>query len=838
MTRQFAVLATLFFAITAPASAALNVSTSTLQAGAPANVTLSSTFTTTPSSVTVHFPPGLVGNPSGPKCPQATFLADACPSNTQVGTSTAHALIIGIPIDSPGTVYNLVPNAGEPARLGIVNTAVGLFPLSHNQASASFRPDGGLDSTIATLDTGGNTLTGLDLTLNSTFMRLPTSCAPATVTLNGESDTFTPTGCANVAFNPGVNASLDSKERSKPTGATVTLTMPANNSDVRRTDIVLPVGTTLSPGVADGLEACTQAQFETAAGCPAGAAVGTVAFTTPLLGTLPGTVYFGENFKLFVIVESVERGVKVKLAGETKLDPATGQITTLFDNLPQVPFSSFALSFKGGPHAVLANPTTCGTKQLDATLTPWSGTAPKQANATFTIDQGCETSFAPALATSATSTLAGRPAGAVTMAVTRTDADQNITRMTANLPPGLAGSLKGVPTCPDANADAGTCPANSRVGTVEAIAGSGDAPVTLTGTVSLTGPTDGGPAGLAITLPGKVGPVDLGTVVTRAGILLRPDGGLSVKTRQLPQIVGGVPVSIRKLALTLDRPGFILNASSCALQQVSADLTGDQGATATASAPYQATDCAGLPFKPKIEATLGARNKTKSGSFAPLKAIITVPAGNAATAIADVTLPAILTLDLKRLAIACGFGVSPCPASSQIGTAVATTPLLATPLTSPVTLQMPAPQELPGLALTLTGPVTLPLFGKVDPFATDHRIKNSFAGIPDVPLERFELTFNTKSPLKSTRDVCHGKRERVTGSFTAHNGAKVNLSTPLKIAGCPPTAKVSKRGKVTVKPGRDGAKIKSIKKARSGRYYKLTIKDRAKQTWKLRVKRR
>jgi hypothetical protein len=846
--RQFAVLLFAFFAVTAPAHAALTVTISTTEAGKAADVTLNATFATTPSSVTVHFPPGLVGDPSGPKCTQAAFLADACPAETRVGQATAHARILGLPIDSGGTVYNLVPNDGEPARLGIVNTAVGLFPLSHNQASVSLRPDGGLDSTIATLDSGGFDLTGLDLTLERTFMTLPTSCGEKTITLNGESDTFTTTNCEAVPFTPGVSASLETTQRSKPTGATVTLTLPEGDSHVRRTDIVLPLGTTLSPGVADGLQACTQAQFD-GAGCPAGAAVGTVSFVTPLLGNVPGTVYFGDGFRLYVVVENAQRGVKVQLAGDTRLDPGTGQITTSFDNLPQVPFTSFALSFKGGPHAVLANPTTCGTKQLDATLTPWSGTAAKQASATFTIDQGCGLPFAPALAVGATSTAAGRPAGAVTMAVSRSDADQNITGMTVHLPPGLAGSLKGVPVCSDAQADAGACPPETRVGSVEALAGSGDAPVALTGTVSLTGPTNGGLAGLAIALPGRVGPVDLGTVVTRAGILLRPDGGLSVKTRRLPQIVGGVPVSIRRLALTLDRPGFILNASSCAAQQVTADLTGDAGASATVAAPYQATDCAGLPFKPTLRATLGARNRTKAGSFAPLTAVITVPARNASTAVADVALPSVLVLDIKRAQRACRPDQNPCKASSRIGTAIATTPLLAAPLTSPVTLKIPKLGELPGLSLTLTGPVTLPLFGKVDPFAADHRVRNSFARIPDVPLERFELAFNTRNPLMIKKDVCHGARQRVTASLTAHSGVKVNLRTPLKIAGCPPKVTL-KKGRLKVKPGRDGAKVKTVKlgkkkvkasqrvKVKRSKRYKVTVTDAAKQTWKIRVRAR
>ena len=162
-----------------------------------------------------------------------------------------------------------------------------------------------------------------------------------------------------------------------------------------------------------------------------------------------------------------------------------------------------------------------------------------------------------------------------------------------------------------------------------------------TATCILTGPQDGGLAGFQMVLPGKVGPVDLGTVTVMASIKLRPDGGLTVQTSPLPRLIGGVPVSIRSFTLTLDRPGFILNASSCAEQAVRATLTGVGGTVATVSAPYAATDCAGLAFSPKLEATLGARGKTKVGSFPPLKAVITVPEGQGSTAIADVALPPI-----------------------------------------------------------------------------------------------------------------------------------------------------------------------------------------------------
>jgi hypothetical protein len=384
------------------------------------------------------------------------------------------------------------------------------------------------------------------------------------------------------------------------------------------------------------------------------------------------------------------------------------------------------------------------------------------------------------------------------------------------------------------------------VGTVAATAGAGDAPVSLNGTVYLTGPQDGGLAGFQMVIPGKVGPVDLGTVTVMASIKLRPDGGLTVTTSPLPRLIGGVPVSIRSFALTLDRPGFILNASSCAELAVRATLEGVGGTVANVAAPYQATDCAGLKFSPKLEATIGARGKTGVGSFPPLKATITVPAGHGSTAVADVALPPTIALDLKKLnKVACApaaFQAGACPASTRIGNAVATTPLLDAPLSSPVTLASPTLGELPGLALQLTGAATLPLFGKVDPFGKDKRIRHSFAGIPDVPLEKFELTFTggTNSPLRLAKDACKGARQTAIGKLTGHNGVVSNLTAKLKVVGCPPTVTLKRKGgklRATAKPGRDGAKIRSTKVgARTKKGYKVTVKDRGGETWKLVVK--
>ena len=184
----------------------------------------------------------------------------------------------------------------------------------------------------------------------------------------------------------------------------------------------------------------------------------------------------------------------------------------------------------------------------------------------------------------------------------------------------------------------------------------------------------------------------------------------------------------------------------------------------------------------------------------------------------------------------------------MIGSATATTPLLPGELTSPVTFAVRQPGTLPGLALNLTGPVTLPLFGTVALPGADHRIRNVFAGIPDVPLGRFDLKFTSASPLQLRSDACHGARRRVLATLTAHSGAVAHLKAPLKVAGCPPVAKLRK-GRIHIARGRDGAKIRKATlrghRVRSGQRVRLrrhhtcrlTVKDAAGRTWRLKVRR-
>jgi hypothetical protein len=107
-----------------------------------------------------------------------------------------------------------------------------------------------------------------------------------------------------------------------------------------------------------------------------------------------------------------------------------------------------------------------------------------------------------------------------------------------------------------------------------------------------------------------------------------------------------------------------------------------------------------------------------------------------------------------------------------------------------------------------------------------------FAGIPDVPLARFDLRFTRAAPLVLRRDVCRGPRQTVLATLTAHNGEVAKLSAPLKVAGCPPVATLH-HGRLRVVPGRDGARIRGVRR----RGARVVVEDAAGATWRLKVRR-
>ena len=73
--------------------------------------------------LSIQLPPGLIADPlAAPACTSAQLQADACPAATRVGSAsmTVNAAGVSGEVTVPGSIYNLMPPAGEPARFGLV----------------------------------------------------------------------------------------------------------------------------------------------------------------------------------------------------------------------------------------------------------------------------------------------------------------------------------------------------------------------------------------------------------------------------------------------------------------------------------------------------------------------------------------------------------------------------------------------------------------------------------------------------------------------------------------------------------------------------------------------
>jgi hypothetical protein len=331
-------------------------------------------------------------------------------------------------------------------------------------------------------------------------------------------------------------------------------------------------------------------------------------------------------------------------------------------------------------------------------------------------------------------------------------------------------------------------------------------------------------------------------VVVRAGLLLRSDdGGVTVRTAPLPALVGGVPVSIRSLTLRLDRPGFTVNPSGCMPKVVRAKLTGAAGGSATASAPYQATDCAGLAFKPSLRASIEALGTASHPRNPAFSTVITVPRGNAATLRTTVLLPNRLGIDAGNIGAVCTIAqaaADACPANTAIGSVVASTPLLPVPLSGPVYMAAVPGALLPGLRLALGGPVNLRLGGSLA--FTREGVETVFDKIPDVPLERLTLTFTAGGPLRVIGDPCTGKLLRMRGDLTGHNGTAARAPARVTVRHCPVlgTARVGHGAlRLDLHKGRDTRAMRRLK-VRLPRGLRVTGRLRAVADRKLVVVRR
>ncbi len=609
------------------------------------------------------------------------------------------------------------------------------------------------------------------------------------------------TGCEKLGFSPSFSATPTSRQADSPTGLDVELDLPQDEtakgrstSQLRDAKVVLPRGMTIAAGAADGLAGCTaeQAGYRStaAARCPDAAKIGSAEIDIPALAhPIQGAVYQrtpepGHLFRIWLVAD--ELGIHVALPGEIELDPQSGQITSLFLETPRAPVRDFKLHFKSGPRAPLATPSSCGTFQTHYEFAPWSGTAPAGGEAPMVIDAGCDTGrFKPGLSAGSTDPSAGSYSPFVTD-LTRRSGEQNVADLAVTLPRGVVAKAAGVVHCEGGAADAGECPAGSRVGTIEVASGPGSNPLWIPQpgksptAVYLSGPYQGSPYGLVFKVPAQAGPFDLGTVVVRAGIDIDPDSAqVTVRSNPLPQFLEGVPVSYRTVHVDIDRRRFALNPTNCAQKQTEAHLVSAQGATATATSPYRVLGCGELGFKPQL--ALKLKGSTRRGGNPALTATLTARPGDANIARAQVALPRSEFLDQSHIQTICTrvqFAADACPAASVYGRAKAWTPLLDRPLAGPVYLRSSS-HTLPDLVADLGGQIEVVLDGRID--SVQGGIRSTFEAVPDAPVRKFVLAMRggKRSLLENSTNLCLGAH-RATAAFTGQNGKRIDLHPSLR----------------------------------------------------------
>jgi hypothetical protein len=689
-------------------------------------------------------------------------------------------------------------------------------------------------------------------------------------------------GCGQLSFGPSIEAQPDISSASTPTGLTVRVRVPqevslgANglaSSSVRDISVKFPEGVTVNPASADGLQACSEGQvgftgvgeldplgepgantdlFTSTIGspfCPDASKIGTVKIKVPVIANpLEGSLYlatqtsnpFGTLVASYIVAEDKESGVLVKLPGEASLDQQTGQLTATFENSPDAPLESAEIHLFGGDRAPLSTPARCGTYTTDATFTPWSGTPPVVSQSQFNITTGrnggpCPSPlpFAPTLAAGTTNIQAGA-FSPLTTTISREDGNEDVQTVQLHMPPGVSGILAGIPLCPEARANAGTCSEASKIGKTVVSVGLGGDPFSVTGgQVFLTEGYKGAPFGLSIVNQAKAGPFDLGKVIVRAKIEVDPHtAALTVTTDQIPHILDGIPLQIKHVNVTIDRPGFTFNPTNCSAFNLTGTIGSVEGASSPVSVPFHVTNCATLKFAPKFSVSVSGRNSKTGGAGLSVK--LAYPPGSMGTQAnigrVKVELPVRLPSRLTTLQQACLASVFnanhlSCPAASVVGHARVITPLLPVPLEGPAYFVSHGGAQFPDLTIVLKGyGVTVELVGST--FISKKGITSTtFKSAPDVPFNTFELTLpqGRYSALAANGNLCsatalvmvrkrvtvrsHGRtthllrnvKQRVPQSllmpteFRGQNGAELHQNTKVNVTGCPKAKKAPHR---------------------------------------------
>lgn len=817
----------------------------------------------TPKNIFVKLPQGFGANPHAlAECTPSQFALDECPADAQIGmTYSVVTLAGGYTGEIPAPLYNLVPQPGQAGLLGFKAQIFGypIYTVIRPRTESDYGLNAEVPSVSATFsphyfkevlwgvpaspihddlrykEGGALPVEGPEI---SNLPEKPAFSNPTTCTGAPYSELITQaydhveyhetapwpvaTGCDQLNFNPSQAAKPSTEAADSASGLDTLLHVPQNespatpaDSEIKAVITKLPAGFSINSSSADGKVSCTYAQsrFGTVeeSQCPEQSKIGTVTLNSiSLPGPIHGGIYIGQplpgnRYNLFLSADGY--GTHLKLKADVHPDPVTGQLTTVFKDLPQSPYDEFDLHFFGSERGLLATPNRCGTYAVETEFEPWAtGLANQVSTQFFSITSGpgggpCPGATRP-FAPGFRAVGAGSGGGAhspFSVYITRADGEQTLSTVGVKTPPGFSATLKGIPYCSDQaireiEAESWTgvdeqrspkCPAASQVGASWAAAGAGSKPFNSAGQVYLTGPYKGAALSFTVVTPAVAGPYDLGNVVNRVAINIDPvTAQVTATSDPLPQILAGIPLRLRSVLINLNRENFILNPTNCNPFQVNGALSGSEGGQTSPSGLFQVANCDGLGFEPKLKTVL--KGGTKRTAHPALTATLTQdPTGESNISRAVVTLPKSEFLDQSHIGTVCTrvqFAAKQCPAASIYGHATATTPLLDRPLSGPVYLRS-SNHTLPDLVAALRGPASQPieidLDGRID--SKGGGIRASFETVPDQPVSKFVLSMQggKKGLLQNSTNICKGKhmtKVRMVGQ----NGAVINPNTPLE----------------------------------------------------------
>jgi hypothetical protein len=615
------------------------------------------------------------------------------------------------------------------------------------------------------------------------------------------------TGCQELPFSPRLSMNLSNPVADSPTGLEMTLSVPQTeegelaSAQLREVSTEMPPGISVSPGAATGLALCTSAQLgldsTDPATCPAASQVGTVEIDA---GVLPepivGAVYLGEpagteRLRLFVV--AVQEALALKFVSSMQPD-SSGRMRTTLRDLPQVGIDKISLKLSGGPTSLLATPVGCGPVTGSARFVPYGDGPAVDSTATTAITSilpglACPgpLPFAPQLLVSTSSHRAGHATSFSTI-LRRRSGEALPARFSFTMPAGLSTALGAVETCPEALAAAGNCPAASRLGSVRAEVGSGPSSALLNGAVYSAGPYKRSPFSLVMAFGGKLGPFDLGTIVSRSSTQIDADSGrVTITTDNLPSTAEGLSIRFREIAISLDRTGLVHNPTSCGPHSLDAVFESQEGASASVSTPYPVTGCGRLRFAPRWRAKLLARRSLHKHDPVGLRLTTKFRGGDASMRSMILALPPALKLGVGGLAEICSRADARrnlCPPGSKVGVARALSPLIDEPMHGSVYVVQPRGDGEPDTWIALSGGgMTLSVKG--ESVRSHGRAMTRLSGLPDMPLSSFTLRLGgpEEGLLSLDASPCrHGAPRRLDTEIhaRAQNGARrdVRLTIP------------------------------------------------------------